>query len=79
MGELDLGAVRFVFDELLEHRADTVTTAASNLVPLDRDEEWHDLLDPSRSSTPSSAGVDGDAKRLATSSPAAVHIRRVPG
>jgi len=47
--KLDIASARFVHDELLEHGADAVTTAARHVVPLDREEDWSDLLDSSRS------------------------------
>lgn len=45
---LDAQHVRFVRDELLEHRQTEVVTTAENLLVLDREEDWRDLLDPAR-------------------------------
>lgn len=60
--KLDLRAVRFVSDELLEHGADVVTTAARNVVPLDRDEEWRHMLDPSRTWLNATLHFDTDGR-----------------
>lgn len=45
---LDPKSLRFVSDELLDHDGSDVVTAASNVLSLDTDDDWRDLLDPAR-------------------------------
>lgn len=47
--EVDVTDAHFVHDEFLKHDGQTVTTAATDVVPLSQVEDWEDLLDPARS------------------------------
>ncbi len=46
--DLEPEKATFVFDERLEHHSDEVVTHASNLLLLDSEDDWRDLLDPAR-------------------------------